>query len=104
VYEVANGLVSGRRRTPPRIHDVEIETFLHALSAMPIEIAPSESITACRSVLELAAKHAISAYDAAYLDLALRRGLPIGTLDGTGRRQGLKQAAEAAGVPIFRAQ
>jgi hypothetical protein len=70
---------------------------------MPIEIDPSDSITACRAVLELAMKHAISAHDAAYLDLALRRGLPIGTLDGTGRRQGLKQAAAAAGALIFRA-
>lgn len=102
LYEVANGLVSGRRRTPPRIHDVEIDGFLQALSAMPIEVAPSESLAGCRTVVELAATHAISAYDAAYLDLALRRGLSIGTLDGTGRRQGLKQAAEAAGVPLFR--
>jgi len=96
--------VSGRRGTPPRIHDVEIGRFLQALSAMPIEITPSESITACRSVLELTVKHTISAYDAAYLDLALRRDLPIGKLNDTRKRQGLRQATEAANVTLFRAR
>jgi predicted nucleic acid-binding protein len=38
----------------------------------------------------------ISAYDAAYLELAMRRGLPLAALDGK-----LEAAARAVGVSIF---
>lgn len=101
VYEVANGLASGQRRSPPRIGDIEIERFLDALSALPIQIVTVASVIACNSVVELATRHSISAYDAAYLEVALSLGMPLGTLDGTGRRHGLKQAAAAEGVPLF---
>jgi predicted nucleic acid-binding protein len=47
-------------------------------------------------VLALARQHALSAYDAAYLELALRLSLPLATLD---RR--LQAAATAAGVAIY---
>jgi predicted nucleic acid-binding protein len=47
-------------------------------------------------VLSLARAYRLSAYDAAYLELALRRGLPLATLDDK-----LRAAASAAGVPAF---
>jgi predicted nucleic acid-binding protein len=47
-------------------------------------------------VLGLAQAHRLSVYDAAYLELALRRGLPLATLD-----EKLKAAALAVGVPAF---
>ena len=47
-------------------------------------------------VLALGRAHHLSAYDASYLDLALRRGLPLASLDGQ-----LKTAASALGVPMF---
>jgi predicted nucleic acid-binding protein len=47
-------------------------------------------------VLRLARAHRLSAYDAAYLELALRRGLPLATLDDK-----LKAAASALGVSAF---
>jgi predicted nucleic acid-binding protein len=47
-------------------------------------------------VLSLARAHRLSAYDAAYLELALRRGLPLATLDDK-----LRAAASALGVPAF---
>jgi predicted nucleic acid-binding protein len=102
VYEVANALVAGRRKNPPRIHDSEIEQFLQALATMPIRVLPGDSLATTRAVFELAKVHSLSAYDAAYLDAALSLGLPLGTLDGVGKRQGLKQAAEKAGVPLLR--
>jgi predicted nucleic acid-binding protein len=45
------------------------------------------------NVLPLAVQHAISSYDAAYLELALRKAAPLATLDA-----GLARAARAAGV------
>jgi predicted nucleic acid-binding protein len=48
------------------------------------------------SLLPLAREHKLSAYDAAYLDLAIREGLPLATLD-----KGLKRAAVKAGVSIY---
>ena len=44
----------------------------------------------------LAREHGLSVYDAAYLELAMRRGLPLATLDDK-----LKTAAVAIGVPIY---
>jgi len=46
--------------------------------------------------LNLARRYKLSAYDAAYLELALRSGLPLSTLDAD-----LAKAATSAGVPIF---
>jgi predicted nucleic acid-binding protein len=47
-------------------------------------------------VVPLAREHKLSAYDAAYLDLAIREGAPLATLDN-----GLRKAAKAAGVRIY---
>ena len=47
-------------------------------------------------MLSLARAHGLSSYDAAYLELALRRGLALATLD-----KKLKAAASAVGVPTF---
>jgi predicted nucleic acid-binding protein len=46
--------------------------------------------------VHLARSHGLSAYDAAYLELAMRRGLPLATLDAK-----LRSAAVAAGVSLY---
>lgn len=48
------------------------------------------------NVLPLARKYGLSAYDAAYLELSIRHGAPLATLDGR-----LVKAAKQAGVKIF---
>ena len=48
-----------------------------------------------RRLFELAEEHGISAYDAAYLELAARRGLPLATRDAN-----LARAGRAAGIVI----
>jgi predicted nucleic acid-binding protein len=49
----------------------------------------------CRQILPLARRHDLTAYDAAYLELAIRERLPLATLDDD-----LRQAALAPGVPL----
>ena len=57
-----------------------------------IEAAP----LAWADTMHLARAHNLSSYDAAYLELAIRLGLPLAAQDGK-----LKTAAEAVGVPLF---
>lgn len=77
---------------------LDLETarqILDALGKLPIEIdtgpAPGQ-----RQLFELAMRHKLSSYDAAYLELAMRHGLPIATQDAP-----LKEAAIAAGVSVL---
>jgi predicted nucleic acid-binding protein len=54
-------------------------------------------LRAWRETIHLARAHTLSVYDASYLELALRRGLPLASLDDA-----LKKAAAAVGVAEFR--
>ena len=66
------------------------------LAALPVEIAPIELTTATGGVLEAARTYDLSAYDAAYLDLAAVRGLPLATVDDR-----LRAACARAGVEVM---
>jgi len=68
--------------------------FLALLGAMAIESDLESIDQALGHTLHLARQHRLSTYDAAYLELALRKGLPIATLDTH-----LRAAADAAGTP-----
>lgn len=60
-----------------------------------LEIVPVELTTALHPVLDLAAKHDLSVYDATYLGLAEFRGVPLATVDTR-----LRSACLAAGVAL----
>ena len=66
------------------------------LEALPIVLDGETGNRPFADIVQLARNHQLSAYDAAYLELAIRRGLPLACLDGK-----LKMAA-AAGVVLFR--
>ena len=91
--EVANALLVARRRG--RVTADQISEFIEDLAALPIRLEPPSSPAQWPGVLALAEKHSLTAYDAAYLELALRTGLHIATLDGD-----MRKAAQAEGVPI----
>jgi predicted nucleic acid-binding protein len=93
-YEVASGLLVGERRG--RITPADTGRILGLLAVLPIRIDTSGHERARREVLELARREGLTSYDAAYLELALREGLPLATLD-----QRLKEAAGRVGVPEF---
>lgn len=92
--EVANGLRSAERRG--RIDEREVPAVIRLMSTLPIEVVPTSLEQALGDVLSMARAAGLSSYDAAYLDLALRRGLPLATADGY-----LVDAALAAGVEVL---
>ena len=93
--EVANGVLVGERSK--RLGQPEIRRFAKLLENLSL-VQDSQSLSEHLStVLPLARAHGLSAYDAAYLELAARHGAPLATLD-----RKLRKAAETAGVQIFR--
>ena len=82
-YEVANGLVMAHRRK--RLAESDIATILQSLKALPITVdAPDADKVMQLPVLAL--KHQLTAYDTAYIELALRLKLPIATKDAAMKR------------------
>ncbi len=92
--EVANLLVLGERRK--RSTQAQAAHFLASLAAMPITTDDVTHLHALSDTLSLARAHQLTSYDAAYLELALRRGLPLASLD-----EKLKTAARASGASLF---
>ncbi len=90
-FEVRNGLIVNERRG--RIREARTVEFLLALKriAIAVDAAPIED-----QVLVLARRHRLTVYDAAYLELAMREGLSLATLD-----EALATAARAESVPLI---
>lgn len=93
--EVANALLMGQRRK--RTSEAKVTTFLGLLQSLPIMMDDETMLHAWQESLSLARTYQLSVYDAAYLELSLRQGLPMATLD-----EALKQAAGACGVPKYK--
>jgi len=94
--EVANALLVGERRK--RITPADTSKFLSLLGTFPITVDDETTSRAWSETLSLARAQVLSVYDAAYLELAMRRGLPLATLD-----EKLKAAAAAVGVTLHSA-
>ena len=91
--ECANGLSMAERRG--RIDGEGVARAIGLLRRLPLEVDDAAPSRAFDEVLALARAHGLTAYDAGYLDLARRRGLPLATDD---RR--LRAAANAVGVAL----
>jgi len=94
--ELANVLVLAERTE--RVTTAKTEQFLARLAELPIALDHRGAERGFTSVLALARLYGLTAYDAAYLELALREGLPLATLD-----QPLSEAASKAGVALVSA-
>jgi predicted nucleic acid-binding protein len=92
--EVANALLVSERRR--RLSEADSIRFLTLLAQLPLTVEQEQSEKAMMRILALARKHKLSSYDASYLDLAMRSGLPIATLD-----KNLRAAAKRAQVAII---
>ncbi len=92
--EVANILEMGVRR---RRHDAAFrDSTLADLALLPIALDPDTATHAWSATLRLAERHKLTLYDAAYLELAKRRALPLATLDAE-----LRTAAKSENVPLL---
>jgi predicted nucleic acid-binding protein len=89
--EVANVLTMAVRRN--RLSPEKRAAGLVQLSNLPITIDAHTAARAWHNVLVLAERHALTVYDATYLDLALRDRLPLASLD-----KDLLAAARAEGL------
>ena len=92
--EVANVLLVATRRG--RISEDDWPRIRDALEALPIDIDAESCVGVLHTVLPIANEHGLSVYDAMYLELALRLGLPLATLD-----QRLIAAGKAAGIEVL---
>lgn len=77
--EIVNVLLVARRRK--RLTQNDLNRSLLALGRLSVEIEPGSVHSMAGSVLKLAETHQLTMYDAAYLELSIRRTLPLATLN-----------------------
>lgn len=92
--EIANVLLVGERRG--RCTQADTAAWLSYLSSLPIVMDGATEARAWNDTFNLARQHGLSAYDAAYLELAMREGVALATLDAK-----LKAAMQAVGVAHY---
>lgn len=92
--EVANVIARAEKKFG--LTEARSTAFVHALQQMHIEVDHESSMHAMGDTLQLARRYNLSAYDAAYLELSLREGLALATLD-----EGLIKALKKAGGKRF---
>ena len=92
--EVVNVLVMAEKRK--RITAADATNFLHLLAALDIQTDHETSARAFDHLPPLCRSHGLTSYDAAYLDLAVRRRLPLASLDDD-----LRQAAIGLGIQVL---
>jgi predicted nucleic acid-binding protein len=91
--EIANALLIGERRK--RLKRPEILRFIALLEGLSIFQDSQSARENLTHVLPLARDYGLSAYDAAYLELAIRQTVPLATLD-----RDLQKAARRAGIRV----
>ena len=89
--EVAN--VIARAEAKGLVTEARSGVFLEMLADMEIDVDAATFAHALTDTLQLARRYKLSSYDASYLELALRLGMPLATLD-----EDLQKAAKKAGV------
>lgn len=92
--EVANVIAKAEQKG--LLVEAQSEAFLEMLSGLDIDVDSDTVATALSDTLQIARRYRLSAYDASYMELSLRAGIPLATLD-----QDLNKAARRAGIKRF---
>ena len=95
--EISN--VIGKAEMKGLITEAQSGAFLEMLGSIDISVDTATFSKALSDTLQISRRHRISAYDASYLELAMREGLPLATLD-----EDLQKAANKAGLKRFAAK
>lgn len=94
-HEMLNALLVGERRR--RLTPELTQAFIEDLQRLPVDVdVHADSDTVFATTHALCRKHRLTAYDAAYLEIALRENIALATLD-----EELKRAAVADGVLLL---
>ncbi len=94
-HEVLNALLAGEKRK--RISQDMMQSFLVDLAALPVTLEQFPAGVVFDRIQPLSRKHGLTAYDSAYLDLALESGLALATLD-----EALIRACKNTGAVLVR--
>lgn len=92
--ELSNVLLQAERRG--RISRADVARRLSLIADLPISVDPETTGRAWHGILSLARAEYLTTYDAAYLELADRRGLPLWTCE-----QALADAARRRGIAVL---
>lgn len=92
--EASNVLLGAEKRK--EVATGEVERFISQLENLPLRVDALTSHQSFNRIMALARSYKLSSYDAAYLELALREGVPLATLG-----KGLIKAARKADVEIY---
>ncbi|WP_419161560.1 type II toxin-antitoxin system VapC family toxin [Candidatus Palauibacter sp.] len=92
--ELGNVLAQAERSK--RADTTRIARWIERLEKLPITVDPETGSRAFREILALARQERLTTYDAAYLELAMRKAIPLATLD-----RALSRAARRRGVPTL---
>ena len=93
--EAGNALMTAEHRG--RLTGSGTVRFLEMLGALPIRVEQESPARMFGEIVSLAREHSLSTYDASYMDIAMRHGLPLATRD-----ERLVKAAKECGVPLYR--
>ncbi len=94
--EMTNILALGEKKG--RLTQAEVEAFISLVTGFDIETDPDGPSRAFSHVLPLCRAHQLTSYDAVYLELALRRHLPLATLDDQLRKAAKKLDVKLLGL------
>ena len=94
LLEILNGAIQAKRRG--RITEPKIQEFFSSLLSFHIAVDAEPGFSRIFAIRDIAERHRLTSYDAAYLELAMRLHLPLCTLDGD-----LRKAAQAENVPLL---
>jgi predicted nucleic acid-binding protein len=92
--EILNGIIQAKRKG--RVTEQATLKFIASLTSFQIVVDAEHGVLQLAAIRDLAERHRLTSYDAAYLELSIRLRSPLATLDAA-----LRRAAEAEGVQLI---